>query len=279
MLIRKWIETRRADAEISPEIYAALVDSLYSSVGSMVAGALACAVVASAVAVKVGDRWMTAAPVALFAVGCLRVISVVLFSRGKARKGTFDTRVWERVYACGAWAFGGLLGLMNRMVITPSADASVQMALTTTLAGYTAAIAGRNSARPHIAIGQLALAAFPMAFAFMLYPNWLQKLLGLVTLLFIYGTIDKVLSLSNTIRHGLTMTRKEAALAARFAEQANRFDIALNNMSRFMHLRSKRPSAGLERAICRTGAPAECAGARRHAAHAVDPPHHPRRQS
>ena len=27
------------------------------------------------------------------------------------------------------------------------------------------------------------------------------------------------------------MTRKEAALAARFEEQANRFDIALNNMS------------------------------------------------
>src|SRR5262249_61382259 len=29
----------------------------------------------------------------------------------------------------------------------------------------------------------------------------------------------------------LTMTRKEAALAARFEQQANRFDIALNNMS------------------------------------------------
>ena len=50
-------------------------------------------------------------------------------------------------------------------------------------------------------------------------------------LLFIYAMIDVVLSLSDTIRHGLTMTRKEAALAARFEEQANRFDIALNNMS------------------------------------------------
>jgi hypothetical protein len=131
MLIRKWIETRRADAEISPEIHAALVDSLYSSIGSMVAGALACAVVATAVALKVGDRWMTAASVAVSAIGCLRVISAVLFARAKARKGTFDTRFWERVHGCGAWAFGGLLGLMNWMVITPSADASVQMALTT----------------------------------------------------------------------------------------------------------------------------------------------------
>ncbi len=203
----------------------------------------------------------------------------MLFARGKPRKGTFDTRFWECAYACGAWAFGGLLGLMNWMVITPSADASVQMALTTTLAGYTAAIAGRNSARPHIAIGQLALAAFPMAFAFMLYPNWLQKLLGLVTLLFIYGTIDIVLSLRNTIRHGLTMTRKEAALAARFAEQANRFDIAFNNMSHGLCMFDQNDRLQVWKAICRTAAPAVCAGAPRHAAHAVDPPHHPRRQS
>jgi len=231
MLIRKLIETRRADAEIPPEIHAALVDSLFSPIRSMIAGAVVCTVVAAAVAFEVGDLWMIAASAAIFAVGSLRVTSAVLFARFKAGKRTIDTRFWERVYAYGAWAFGGLLGLMNWMVITPTVDASVQMALTTTLAGYTAAIAGRNSARPHIAIGQLTLAAFPMAFGLMLYPYWLQKTLGLVALLFIYGMIDIVLSLSDTIRHGLSMTRKEAALAARFAEQANRFDIALNNMS------------------------------------------------
>ena len=43
--------------------------------------------------------------------------------------------------------------------------------------------------------------------------------------------VDITLSIRDIIIQALTMTRKEAALAARFEEQANRFDIALNNMS------------------------------------------------
>jgi diguanylate cyclase (GGDEF)-like protein len=231
MLIRKLIEARRVDAEISPEIHAALVDSLFLPIASLVAGAVACTIVAGAAALEVGDPWDIAIAIAIGAVGSLRVASALLYARSKAGKRTIDAGFWERVYAYGGWAFSGLLGLLNWMLITPAVDATVQMALTTTLAGYTAGIAGRNSARPLIAIGQLTLAAFPMAIALLLYPHWLQKALGLVALLFVYGMIDIVLSLGNTIRHGLTMTRKEAALAARFAEQASRFDTALNNMS------------------------------------------------
>jgi diguanylate cyclase (GGDEF)-like protein len=59
----------------------------------------------------------------------------------------------------------------------------------------------------------------------------LHRSLGVVVLLFIYGMIDITLSIRDVIVQALTMTRKEAALAARFEEQATRFDIALNNMS------------------------------------------------
>ena len=70
-----------------------------------------------------------------------------------------------------------------------------------------------------------------MAVALFTYPDWVHKALGVVVLLFIYGMIDITLSIRDIIIQALTMTRKEAALAARFEEQANRFDIALNNMS------------------------------------------------
>src|SRR5262249_22683600 len=43
--------------------------------------------------------------------------------------------------------------------------------------------------------------------------------------------IEITLSIRDIIIQALTMTRKEAALATRFAQQARRFDIALNNMS------------------------------------------------
>ena len=70
-----------------------------------------------------------------------------------------------------------------------------------------------------------------MSVALLAYPDWVHKALGFVVLMFIYGMIDITLSIRDIIIQALTMTRKEAALAARFEEQANRFDIALNNMS------------------------------------------------
>ena len=105
------------------------------------------------------------------------------------------------------------------------------MAVTTTTAGYGAAISGRNAGRPFIAVGQLTLCTLPMAIALLVYPDWVHKALGVVVLMFIYGMIDITLSIRDIIIQALTMTRKEAALAARFEEQANRFDVALNNMS------------------------------------------------
>src|ERR1019366_5792464 len=110
-------------------------------------------------------------------------------------------------------------------------DASLQLAVITTATGYAAAIAGRNAGRLFIAIGQFTFIMLPMVIALLIYPNWIHKVLGFVGLLFIYAMIDITLSIRDIIIQALTMTRKEAALAARFQEQANRFDIALNNMS------------------------------------------------
>src|SRR6185369_2616776 len=73
--------------------------------------------------------------------------------------------------------------------------------------------------------------SLPMAIALLLYPDFVHKALGVVVLMFIYGMVDITLSLRDLIVQAFTMTRKEAALAARFEEQANRFDVALNNMS------------------------------------------------
>ena len=105
------------------------------------------------------------------------------------------------------------------------------MAVTTTTAGYAAAISGRNAGRPFIAVGQLTLCTLPMAVALLFYPDWVHTAMGLVVLMFVYGMIDITMSIRDIIIQALTMTRKEAALAARFEQQANRFDIALNNMS------------------------------------------------
>jgi diguanylate cyclase (GGDEF)-like protein len=231
MLIKRLIQTFRADAELPTEIRAALVESLFAPIASLIVGAIACSIIGTAVALRVGDAWIMANSVAIFAVGMLRVASSLFYKRNKQSQNFAATKLWERVYEYGAWGFSMLLGLLCWLTITQTADASLQMAVTTSTAGYAAAISGRNAGRPFIAIGQLTLCTLPMAIALLDYPDWVHKALGVVVLMFIYGTIDITLSTRDIIIQALIMTRKEAALAARFQEQASRFDVALNNMS------------------------------------------------
>ncbi|HET9689192.1 MAG TPA: EAL domain-containing protein, partial [Pseudolabrys sp.] len=223
--------TRKTDAELPKEIRAALIESLFAPIASLIVGAVACSIVGATVALRVGDAWIMANSIAILAVGMLRVVSAVLYRRSKEADRLVATKVWERVYEYGAWGFSALLGLLCWLTITHTSDASLQMAVTTTSAGYAAAISGRNAGRPFIAVGQLALCTLPMSIALLAYPDWAHKALGFVVLMFIYGMIDITLSIRDIIIQALTMTRKEAALAARFEQQANRFDIALNNMS------------------------------------------------
>ncbi len=231
MLVRKLLQIRKADAELPKEIRAALIESLFAPIASLIVGAVACSIVGAAVALRVGDHWIMANSIAILAVGMLRVISALLYKRSKQADRLVATKIWEHTYEYGAWGFSALLGLLCWVTITHTVNSSLQMAVTTTSAGYAAAISGRNAGRPFIAVGQLALCTLPMSLALLAYPDWVHKALGFVVLMFIYGMIDITLSIRDIIIQALTMTRKEAALAARFSQQANRFDIALNNMS------------------------------------------------
>jgi diguanylate cyclase (GGDEF)-like protein len=231
MLLTKLFQTRKADANLPTEIRAALIESLFAPISSLTAGAVNCSIIGAAVALTVDNRGIMASSAAIFAVGMLRVVSAVLYRRYKKSSDQPGIKRWERVYESGAWAFSALLGLLCWQTLMQTTDAALQMAVITTATGYSAAIAGRNAGRPFIAVSQLTLIMLPMVIALLLYPYWIHKVLGFVGLLFIYAMIDITLSIRDIIIQALTMTRKEAALAARFEEQANRFDVALNNMS------------------------------------------------
>jgi diguanylate cyclase (GGDEF)-like protein len=231
MLIKKLVETRRADAQLTTDIHAALIQSLFAPVTSLVVGAVACSIIGTAVALRDGNRWLLANSLAIVVVGVLRVVSALLYQRYEKTQQLGALELWERVFEYGAWAFSALLGLLCWLTITQTTDSSLHMAVTATATGYAAAVSSRNAGRQFIAVGQLTLCTLPMTIALLAYPDWVHKALGFVTLLFIYGMMGITLSIRDILIQALTMTRKEAALAARFEEQAKRFDVALNNMS------------------------------------------------
>ena len=83
MLIRKLIQTRKADAELPKEIRTALIESLFAPIASLLVGAIACSIVGAAVALRVGDGWIMANSIAILAVGMVRVASALFYKRSK----------------------------------------------------------------------------------------------------------------------------------------------------------------------------------------------------
>jgi len=98
MLISKLLQTRKTDAELPKEIRAALIESLFAPIASLIVGAVACSIVGATIALRVGDAWIMANSIAILAVGMLRVVSAVLYRRSKEADRLVATRVWERVY-------------------------------------------------------------------------------------------------------------------------------------------------------------------------------------
>lgn len=230
MLIKQLMQIRRADAELPNEVRAALVESLFAPIASLAIGAINCSIIGMLVAWNLNNQQIMLTSIAILAVGAMRVVSALFYRRAK-NMAFRHVRFWETSYEYGAWAFSGLLGLLCWLTLTQTDNSALQMAVVTTATGYAAAIAGRNAGRPFIAGGQFTLVMLPIVIGLLIYPDWIHKVLGFVGLLFIYGMMDITLGIRDVIFQALIMTRKEAALAARFEEQANRFDAALNNMS------------------------------------------------
>jgi diguanylate cyclase (GGDEF)-like protein len=230
MLIKQLLQIRRADAELPNEVRAALVESLFAPIASLAIGAINCSIIGMVVAWNLSNQQIMLTSAAILAVGALRVISAVFYRRSK-KMTVRHVRFWESAYEYGAWCFSGLLGLLCWLTLTQTDNSALQMAVVTTATGYAAAIAGRNAGRPLIAGGQFTFVMLPIVIGLLIYPDWIHKILGFVGLLFIYGMMDITLGIRAVVFQALIMTRKEAALAARFEEQANRFDAALNNMS------------------------------------------------
>jgi diguanylate cyclase (GGDEF)-like protein/PAS domain S-box-containing protein len=231
MVIKKLLAVRKADSQLPQEVKAALVDSLYAPFASLIFGAACGGIISAMVAYRANDPWLSACSLAICLVGIGRIASVLAY-RWRS-DGPFAERVhrWERVFKIGAWSYAVLLGFLGFVAVLRTADGSLHLVVTTTVAGYAAGISGRNAGRPIVAVGQIALSHVPLSIALFAYGEVLYGVMGLVVLLFAHMMSDIVLSIRDVVVQALVTTRDKAALATRFEDQAQRFDVALNNMS------------------------------------------------
>jgi diguanylate cyclase (GGDEF)-like protein len=222
-IVAKLREINKTDRRVADEVRRSLVETLFVSSTSLGMGAIAGSACSTAIALSSQDPWIAAMAVAIGVTGALRMLHAVFYhKRTRGDPGSESTRS-ETVYEIGAWVYALLLGLMTLLTLVRSDNAIYHMLASVLTIGYAAGFCGRNAGRPVIAIGQLSLAASPVAIGLLLSPEPLRWVLGGVTCVFVVGMVDITLQTYSAVLKAMSATQEQKILTARF-ERLARYD-------------------------------------------------------
>jgi diguanylate cyclase (GGDEF)-like protein len=213
----------REKADLTPAVYAALVDSLFQNPAPMMAGAITAAIAAVMTAFKTGNDWLWLVAALIVVVGAVRAYDMAEYQKRRTQLTEAEADRWESRYQFGAMLYAGMLGLWCTLTLLGSSDPVAHMLCTTVTIAYTAAGAGRNYGRPWISQLQIILACGPMAIALALYGDRYYLGLALLQFLFFFGLKTMMISLQKIYVRALVASDTVAKIA-------RQFDTALNNM-------------------------------------------------
>ena len=213
-------------------VYAQLVDALYGTYASFVAGMVCGSAVGLVSWLRSGDPIFLWATAAIFGTCAFRTVTLFWY-RSQPRGDDMRLReiaAWELRYAAGAWAFMLALGVTSALGVYEGNDLITLLYGSVVAVGCAGAIAGRNSARPLIVSGQVLLCCGPLAIS--LLSSGEPYLLGVsgMILLFFAAVSSTTKTLYAGLRKALVQTQAVQKLAALHKREKTRFDDALNTM-------------------------------------------------
>lgn len=211
--------TRRA--EHSLEVEAALVRTLYTPMSSLFVGGVAASAVAWLIYRRTADPLFATLALALLAVGTTRTVMALRFRRRSAedRPTPEAVRHARHFYVAGAWAFTSVLGLLGFHTMMRSGSLEAPLIVCTFIAGYTAAITGRNAASLPCVIGQNLFSLLPVAAAALLRGGTAYTAMAVLLVLLLYSASEIALALNRTAVAALLRGEENAALAGRLDQQ------------------------------------------------------------
>src|ERR1700761_3999094 len=213
---------KEPDLKMSPSIYAALIDSLFSDPGPMFAGALCAALAAIMTAVKTGNAWLWPCVALLVVTGAVRALDTRQYLQRKSSLTPGGVARWEIRYQIGAMLYAGALGLWCVVALLDSSDAVAHLICVSVTLCYVAAGGGRTYGRPWIFHVQMALAIGPLTLALLFYGDAYYVVMAALNVLFFLALKHISISLQKIFVRALLARERESALA-------NQFDTALNN--------------------------------------------------
>ncbi|RAI45287.1 putative bifunctional diguanylate cyclase/phosphodiesterase [Rhodoplanes roseus] len=228
-----WRLARRGTAALPADVHAELVAALFTPVPSLVLGWSCTVLIAVVVSLRTDNLVLTAITTGLAAIAVARLVLVLSYRRHPIARGAeaATVRRWERLWALGACAFAGVLGLLCLAAFVEVDDPVTHLLVDAATIGYIAGATARNSVRPRVAIAQTVLTLLPIAAGALWRGGVAYQIFAVVTLLYTLAAVELAVTLGRrSLRHRLAHGEK-AALARSLAAQNMRFEAALSNMS------------------------------------------------
>jgi diguanylate cyclase (GGDEF)-like protein len=211
------------DQKLSLTIHAALIDSLFQTASTMLAGSLCNAFAAMMTALKTGNVWLWPCVVFLVIAGSARAWDVHQYQSRKQTMTEEEVTKWELRYQFGAMFYASALGLWCFVALLGSDDAVAHMIAITVTLGYMSGGSGRAYARPWIFHVQMLLAGGPLTLALAIYGSPYYFGVAVLNVVFFFALKHVSISLQQIFVRALVAKEREAAIASQF-------DTALNNM-------------------------------------------------
>ncbi|WP_213773517.1 EAL domain-containing protein [Bradyrhizobium sp. dw_78] len=215
--------SRDPDQEMSPSIYAGLVDSLFMNPAPMIFGAFGPAIAGAVIAIATGDILIWLCVLLFVVVGTARALQMYRYQQRNAPLTATEAVTWEKRYRIGAVAYGLTLGIWGVTVLLRTSDVAAHMLCVTTVVAYTSGGVGRTFGRPRIFHLQVLLACGPLIAALMFVGGYYYFVLALLSLVFFVAIRHLTSSLQRIYVNAWVAREREAAIAGQF-------DTALNNM-------------------------------------------------
>ena len=215
---------RRSSTPLPAEVHAALVETLFGTVGSFISGMVGGVMVPAIAYARTGDPVFLICIAILLAVSALRLVALIGYRRTDPRVQLVQSRRWEMFYGIGAVGFMTAVGAAAAIMFHNYRDQvtalyGVMMAL-----GCVGALAGRNAGSPMIVYGQVVGVCGPLSVALAMQNDpWYWGLAAILVL--IITSVKSTTKFLHDIIVSALMNGREAGM------QRARLASALNSMS------------------------------------------------
>ncbi|HLZ04042.1 MAG TPA: EAL domain-containing protein [Bradyrhizobium sp.] len=216
-------QNKETDQQVSPNVAAALTDSLFEAPGTVLTGIVFSAFAASLTALKTGQIliWMFV-PLLILA-GAARAYDLWRYQTRKSTLTAEEAARWQRRYQVGAMIQAAVIGLWCFASLLSNDDAVAHMIALSVTTGIVAGAAGRAYGRKGIFRLQAIIMFGPTVIALALHATPYYIAMSAVCAAFLFAVMQLSANLHRIFMRAVVAREREAALAGQF-------DTALNNM-------------------------------------------------